>query len=97
MLGGRARLVLLLVLFHVGLASAAALHVADFAWAPSYFDDDDGDFLPLLVSQQMPALVDPAAGWMPALMLLAAVAACRPRGHSRPAAASVRFRAPPLP
>lgn len=97
MLGRRAVLVLLLVLCHVGLATAATLHAVDFAWAPSYFDDDDGDFLPLLLSEQVPALVAPAAGWMPSLTLLAAVAACAPRGGSRLAAARVRFRAPPRP
>jgi len=93
--GRRALLVLLLVTFHVGLAATAALHSVDFAWAPSYFDDDDGDFLPLLLSEQVPALVDPAGGWMPILMLVAAVAACAPGGGSRLGAARVRFRAPP--
>ena len=60
MLGART-LVAVLVLFHVGLATAATFHTADFAWVPSYFDDDDGDFLPLLLSEQMPVLVDPGS------------------------------------
>jgi hypothetical protein len=67
------------------------------AWAPSYFDDDDGDFLPLLLAEQMPALLEPGAGWAPALTLLAAVATCAPRAGSPLAVARVRFRAPPRP
>lgn len=97
MLGRRALVVILLILFHVGLAATATLLSIDFAWAPSYFDDDDGDFLPLLLAEQMPARLDPTAAWTPALILLAAVAACAPRPGSRLAATRVRFRAPPLP
>ncbi len=67
------------MLFHVGLVTAATFHTADFAWVPSYFDDDDGDFLPLLLSEQMPALVDPGRGWAPALIVLSAIVAWRPR------------------
>ncbi len=95
MLRGRALVVVLLVVFHVGLAATASLQSVDFAWAPSYFDDDDGDFLPLLLSERAAALVDPAAGWTPGLTLFAALAARQPRGRSRLAAARVRFRAPP--
>lgn len=94
MLGART-LVAVLVLFHVGLATAASLQSADFAWVPSYFDDDDGDFLPLLLSEQMSALVVPGHGWAPALVVLAAIVASRPRSRPRLPAASVRFRAPP--
>lgn len=97
MLGRRTLLVILLVLFHVGLAATATNLSIDVAWAPSYFDDDDGDFLPLLLAEQMPALLDPAAAWTPALILLAALAGCTPRAGSRLAAARVRFRAPPRP
>lgn len=95
MLGGRALVVVLLVVFHAGLAAAASLHSVDYASAPSYFDDDDGDFLPLLLSEQVPTLVDPVAGWSPVSTLLAAVAVGAPRGRSRLAAARARFRAPP--
>jgi hypothetical protein len=97
MLGRRALVVMVLVLFHVGLAATATLLSIDFAWAPSYFDDDDGDFLPLLLAEQTPARLDPTAAWTPALILLAAVAACAPRPGSRLTATRVRFRAPPLP
>ncbi len=96
MLGART-LVAVLVLFHVGLVTVAAVQSADFAWAPSYFDDDDGDFLPLLLSEQMSALVEPARGWMPALIVLAAVVGWRPRARPYLVAASARFRAPPCP
>jgi hypothetical protein len=97
MLGRRALVVMVLVLFHVGLAATATLLSIDFAWAPSYFDDDDGDFLPLLLAEQMPGRLDPTAAWTPALILLAAVAACAPRPGWRLATTRVRFRAPPLP
>jgi hypothetical protein len=96
MLGART-LVAVLVLFHVGLLTAAAVQSTDFAWVPSYFDDDDGDFLPLLLSEQMSALVEPARGWMPALIVLAAVLGWRPRPRPYLVAAPVRFRAPPCP
>jgi hypothetical protein len=94
MLGAR-NVVAVLVLFHVGLVTAATFHTADFAWVPSYFDDDDGDFLPLLLSEQMPALIDPGRGWAPALIVLSAIVAWLPPSRSRLAAARVRFRAPP--
>jgi len=96
MLGQRTLLVILLVLFHVGLAATATNLSIDVAWAPSYFDDD-GDFLPLLLAEQMPALLDPAAACTPVLILLAALAGCTPHAGSRLAAARVRFRAPPRP
>jgi hypothetical protein len=96
MLGARI-LVTLLVLFHLGLATVATFHSADFAWVPSYFDDDDGDFLPLLLAEQMPALVGPGRGWTPALIVLAAIVGWRPPSRLRLAAARVCFRAPPCP
>jgi hypothetical protein len=95
MLGWRTLLVVLLVLFHVGLAATVTLLSVDFAWAPSYFDDD-GDFLPTLLAEQVPALPD-LGSWVPALTLLAALAAWMPRGSSRLTSARVRFRAPPRP
>jgi hypothetical protein len=98
MLGRRALLVLLLVVFHVGLAATATLLSIDFAWAPSYFDDDDGDFLPGLLVEQAPARLDAGvAAGMPCLTFLSAVIAWTPRGAARAAASRVRFRAPPRP
>jgi hypothetical protein len=96
MLGART-LVAVLVLFHVGLLTVAAVQSTDFAWVPSYFDDDDGDFLPLLLSEQMSALVEPARGWMPALIVLAVVLGWRPRPRPYLVATPARFRAPPCP
>ena len=84
MLGSRI-LVTRLVLFHLGLATVATFHSADFAWVPSYFDDD-GDFL-LLLAEQMPALVDPGRGWTPALIVRAAIVGWRPPSRLRLAAA----------
>ena len=96
MLGPRALLVVLLVLCHVGLVATATLLSVDFAWVPSYFDDDDSDFLPALLAEHVPALTDPG-GWVPALTLLAALAAWTPRESSRSTSGCVRFRAPPRP
>jgi hypothetical protein len=90
-------LLAVLVLLHVGLASAAAVQSVDFASAPSYFDDDDGDFLPLLLSEQSPALLAPVRDWAPVLIALAAVLTGRSIGRVRPAASPARFRAPPCP
>lgn len=87
-------LVAVLLVFHVGLAATATLLSVDFAWAPSYFDDDD--FLPWLLAEQVPIVVNPAI-WAPALALVTAVAAWAPRGGARLAAARIRFRAPPRP
>jgi hypothetical protein len=94
MLGSRT-LLAVLVLLHVGLASAAAVQSVDFAWIPSYFDDDDGDFLPLLLSEQTPALLAPVRDWTPLLVALAALLTGRLLGQVRPAATPARFRAPP--
>lgn len=94
MLGWRT-LLAILVLLHVGLASAAAVQSVDFAWVPSYFDDDDGDFLPLLLSEQTPALLAPIRDWTPLIVALVAVLTGRLVGRVRPAATPARFRAPP--
>jgi len=95
MLGART-LVAVLVLFHVGLVTVAAIQSTDFAWVPSYFDDDDGDFLPLLLAEQMPALFEPGHGWTPALVVLAAVVGWRPPSRPYQAATPARFRALPV-
>src|ERR1700730_15305903 len=96
MLGART-LVAVLFLFHVGLVTVAAIQSTDFAWVPSYFDDDDGDFLPLLLAEQMPALFEPGHGWMPALVVLAAVVGWGAPGRPHQAAPPPRLPAPPLP
>ena len=75
------------------LTSAAALQSVDFAWVPSYFDDDDGDFLPLLLSEQSPALLAPVRDWTPVLIALAAILTGRLVGRVRPAATPARFHA----
>ncbi|HKW92396.1 MAG TPA: hypothetical protein VJX92_10890 [Methylomirabilota bacterium] len=97
MLGRRVVLALVLAVFYLGLVGAASLHSADFAWVPSYFDDDDGDFLPLLLAEQMQGLTVSPGWWVPALVLLVAVTMWVPSGRPQLAAARVRFRAPPRP
>ena len=95
MVGWRPLLVLLLASFHLGLAGTAALYPVDFAWVPSYFDDDDGDFLPLLLSEQIPALAVPPRSFTPVLSFVAAVVAEEPTGRTWVASERARLRAPP--
>jgi len=52
---GRAHLCGLLVLFYLALIGTVSFSTFDYAWTPSYFDDDDDDFLPL-VTQQIPVV-----------------------------------------
>ena len=51
----RALLSGLLVLFYLALIGTVSFSTFDHAWSPSYFDDDDDDFLPL-VTQQIPVV-----------------------------------------
>ena len=55
------------------LAGTVTLETADVEWAPSYFDDDDGDARPLPLSERLPALAGSAGGTTPLLAALAAV------------------------
>lgn len=85
-----------LVLLHLALAATVTLETADVAWAPSYFDGDDGDSAPLPLSERLPALAGAAAGLSPLLVALAVVGVRSPTGGRQVAPARVRFRAPPL-
>ena len=105
MLGART-LVAVLVLFHVGLLTVAAGQSADFAWVPSYFDDDDGDFLPPFGGRMATGLAAPHLfNWVAeypilivlALIVLAVVLGWRPRPRPYLVAVPARFRAPPCP
>lgn len=89
--------VLGLVLLHLVLAATVVvLETDDVAWAPSYFDGDDGDATPLPLSERLAALAGASDGMIPVLAALAMVAACPPAGPRGVAPARVRFRAPPL-
>lgn len=94
----RTLVVLGLALLHLVLAATVTGETADFAWAPSYFDGDDGDARPLPLSDRLAALIGAAGGVMPPLVALALVAVRPPAGPRRvvPARVRVRFRAPPL-
>lgn len=96
MLGSRAVLAVL-VLLHAGLTSVAVAPSVDRAWAPSYFDGDDGDCLSLLLSEQSPALLAPVRDRTPVLLALAVVPIGRSMGRVCPAALPARVRAPPCP
>jgi len=95
MLRGRTLVVVFLVVFHVGLGATASLLSADFAWAPSYFDDDDDDFLPL-VTKRVPVvtfdILPPIPLSSPSAPLLL------PRSSARPflSLGLSPLRAPPL-
>lgn len=92
----RTLVVLGLALLHLVLALTVTLETADVAWAPSYFDGDDGDAGPLPLSERLPALAGAPGGVIPRLAALAMVAAGPLAGPRRVAPACVRFRAPPL-
>jgi hypothetical protein len=92
----RALVVLGLALLQLVLAATVTLETADVAWAPSYFDGDDGDAGPLPLSERLPALAGAASGLIPLLVALAMIAVRPPAGPRRIAPARVRFRAPPL-
>jgi hypothetical protein len=92
----RTLVVLGLALLHLALAATVTLETADVAWAPSYFDGDDGDTGPLPLSERLPALAAAAGGVIPLLAALAMVAPRPSAGPRGVAPARVRFRAPPL-
>ena len=85
-----------LALLQLILAAAVTIDTADVAWAPSYFDGDDGDSAPFALSERLPALAGAAGGLIPLLAALAVVTGPPPAGPRRVAPARVRFRAPPL-
>ncbi len=80
------------------LAATVTLETADVAWAPSYFDGDDGDARPLPLSERLPALAGARGGAEPAAGRARgwSRSAPRPRAAREVAPARVRFRAPPL-
>jgi hypothetical protein len=92
----RTLVVLGLALLHLVLAATVTLETADVAWAPSYFDGDDGDTAPLQLSERLPALAGAAGGMIPLLAALAVVATGPRAGPRRGAPARVRSRPPPL-
>ena len=92
----RTLVVLGLMFLHLVLAATVTLESADVAWAPSYFDGDDGDGAPLPLSERLPALAGAAGELTPLLATIAVVAVRPPTGGRQVAPARVRFRAPPL-
>ena len=78
------------------LAGTVTLETADVAWAPSYFDDDDGDARPLPLSERLPALAGSAAGRRRSWPRSRRSRSRRSRAAVEVAPAGVRFRAPPL-
>jgi hypothetical protein len=52
---GRALLCGLMVLFYLALIGTVSFSTFDYAWTPSFFDDDDDDFLPL-VTKRVPVV-----------------------------------------
>ena len=80
----RTLVVLGLALLHLALAATVTLETADVAWAPSYFDGDDGDTAPLPLSERLPALAGAAGGMIPLLAALAVPARVRSRARPLP-------------
>lgn len=85
----------LLVVLHLTLVATVSFSTFDFSWSPSYFDDDDYDFLTLMTERvplvtleilpPIPASVTSA----PIVLLGSSVRSLLPPGLSR-------LRAPPL-
>ncbi len=87
---------LLLVAFYLVLAVGATFTLADFSWTPSYFDDDDDDFLQNLLSDHTPMLSVPPVVWFLVLGAFAAIICLRTSARSLVAPFRSRLRAPPL-
>jgi hypothetical protein len=87
--------VLGLMFLHLVLVATVTFETADVAWAPSYFDGDDGDGAPFPLSERLPVLAGAAGGLTPLLAALAVVVVRPPTGGRHVAPACVRFRAPP--
>jgi hypothetical protein len=87
---------LLLVAFYIVLAVGATFYLADFSWTPSYFDDDDDDFLQNLLSDHTPMLSVPSVVWFLVLGALAAIICLRTSARSLVVPSRSRLRAPPL-
>jgi len=95
MVRGRGLLCGLLVLFYLALIGTVSFSTFDYAWTPSYFDDDDDDFLPL-VTKRVPVvtfdILPPIPLSSPSAPLLL------PRSSARPflSLGLSPLRAPPL-
>jgi hypothetical protein len=87
---------LLLVAFYLVLAVGVTFDLADFSWTPSYFDDDDDDFLQNLLSDHTPMLSVPPVVWFPLLGASFAAVCLRTSALSLVAPSRSRLRAPPL-
>jgi hypothetical protein len=86
----------LLVAFYLVLAVGATFVLADFSWAPSYFDDDDDDFFQNLLSDHAPMQSVPPVVWFLVLGAFAAIVCLRTSARSLVAPSRSRLRAPPL-
>jgi hypothetical protein len=85
----------LLLGFYLALAGNAAFSTPDFSWSPSYFDDDDDDFLPLL-TERMPVLIVAVVPVLAIMDALTTAVLLRPSTHPLLAPPRSRLRAPPL-
>lgn len=96
MLASRRVVGLLLVAFCLVLVVGVAFSLADFSWAPSYFDDDDDDFLQNLLFDHAPMLSVPPVVWFLLLGACATIVCLRTSARSLAAPSRSRLRAPPL-
>jgi hypothetical protein len=93
MVRGRALLCGLLVLFYLALIGTVSFSTFDYAWTPSYFDDDD--FLPL-VTKQVPAVTFDILPLIPLSSPGAPVLQPRPSARPLLLLGLSPLRAPPL-
>lgn len=87
---------LLVVGLYLSLVGGAIFATPDFSWSPSYFDDDDNDFLSVLLTDQAPVLPAPAVALLPFLAALATAVLLIASARSLLARSLSRLRAPPL-
>ena len=87
----RTVVVLGLAMLHLVLAATVTLETADVAWAPSYFDGDDGDTAALPLSERLPALAGAAGGPAPGRARARPLPRSTPRVASSPLAVAGGF------
>ncbi len=87
---------LFLLVLYLSLLGGSTFEMADYSWTPAYFDDDDGDFLPFVLSERAPGAPPPLVMWQPVIGVSLAVVVLLVSAQSLVAPARSRLRAPPL-
>ncbi len=86
----------LLVALVLVIVGGATYGTPDLSWSSSFFDDDDLDYVFLLLTDHGAALPVPLVALLPFIAALAAVILLKPSAYSLLTPAASRLRAPPL-